>query len=245
VKNLIILFFILSCSDKKKEDVIIPKYPNPEHASMKGRVKSLVAWDSQLSFYDSLVYDKEGRLIRRKDSGIWGTLSISLYDSNNFLTREYQHSDIIHNLLNLYHQNGDTLFQSGFRSELRDFIYNDTTFNFKKPQQRNYYLIRNGLFSELVKSSGWKTLFYYDSIDRLIQTETIHNKTRYAGLRRSTFYYYEGLSPNLKSEIMIQDSDTIQIKRYKEGIYYSLERGFAHGDSETDLIYYHSSNRDN
>jgi hypothetical protein len=215
VKNLIILSFILlSCSDKKKEVVIIPKYPNPEHVSMKGKASILFSKDSLL-FGDSLLFDAEGRLIKSIDNSLRRYLFIRTYNTKNYPIRSYDSHSAI-NYKYLYEKKGDTLFQKVYYSELRDYIENDSTFNYEKPYLLNHYLIENGLISHYFESSGSKAFFYYDQNRRLIK-QVISNTNSTIIIS----YDYQGSSLNLKSYVVVSDSDTVHVSKYKEGILYS------------------------
>ena len=236
-KHFILILILISCYDKEPK-VSIPKYPDPEHLSMAGQARILFSIDSVRFIYDSLEYDTKGRLIKSKNNRIWRQPEIIyLYDSNNYPIRFFHRSSLIDNLQYSYKLIGDTLFQYVFSSKLGYFSKNDTTFDFNKPSEVNYYLMNDGLISEFIKESGLMTTFHYDSSKRIIKAAS--HKDDYS---TSVFYYYEENGLSLRSEIFLVESDTVHIKRYNQGVLYSVEKGFSFNNSETHSIYYTSIN---
>ena len=205
-KHLLSLFVavvLASCSDISKEGIPrfdIPKYPGPERVSMNMFSGTLVS--SLLK--DTLVYDT-GNIKSEKGPFHYREYS---YDSNGYLTHIRVKNDYPFHHLFYYQLGNDTIHVEFEKLDFQGKVES------RKPY--GYYLVDSGLITEeVVFESGNNIQYFYDDKSRLVE-KLYRFKSR--EIERKISYRYVDNSQYLESILDEYGQDTLELRRYKNGI---------------------------
>ena len=212
IYKFILLYFVTtvlaSCSDKSGENIHqsnIPKYPIPEKVSMNTFSGILVS--PLLS--DTIVYDS-GYI--KSEFGPFHFNEYS-YDSNGYLSKIRVRVDYPYHHLFYYHLGNDTIHVEFEKLDFQGKVES------RKPY--GYYLVDSGLITEeAVFESGDNIQYFYDDKSRLVE-KLYHFKSQ--EIERKISYRYVDNSQYLESILDEYGQDTLELRRYKNGILYQID----------------------
>ncbi len=200
---------------------------------MTGKARQIICLDTGRQFFDSLIYDSKGRLIRTRHNRIWRfPLTIFTYDTNNFIQRLYHDSDHKSNVRIDYELQGDTIFRKTSYSNSIDFPPHDSSYSPSKRSNDFYYLLKGGKIIKSVSNSNSETDYVYDSLSRVIEINKKWDNTS-----EKTRYSYLNDGNKLLSQVQMRNGDTISVKWYENGVLSSAEEDI-NGDDVLDSIKY-------